>query len=115
MGRNQSHEQHKTEHPERLDEPCLGGRSCKDLEADRKHLCEAVASPFTKQRHARSGGISPADVVKTDELLATVFQRVGERETWLAIANDFQNVEVFSESVVRLSRELAALVDEPTG
>lgn len=43
-----------------------------------------------------------------------IYRRVGERETWLVIANDRQNVEVSLESAGRLSDELAELIQEVT-
>jgi len=107
------------ERPEWLDEPCPawchGDHSGQDFEADRKHLSETVTVPVITHGRAPRWRHLPGDVVEADELPIAVYRRVGERETWLAIANDSQNVEVSLESAARLSGELAALLEELTG
>lgn len=107
------------ERPEWLDEPCPawchGDHSGQDFEADRKHLSETVAVPVITQGRAPRWRHTPGYVIEADELLIAVYRRVGDRETWLAIANDSQNVEVSLESAARLSSELAALIEELTG
>lgn len=106
------------ERPEWLDEPCPawchGGHSGQDFEADRKHLSEQVLVPVIMQGRAPRWRHISGDVVEADELSIAVYRRVGDRETWLAIANDLQNVEVSLESAARLSSELAALIEELT-
>lgn len=104
------------ERPEWLDEPCPawchGDHSGQDFEADRKHLSETVAVPVITQGRAPRWRHTPGYVIEADELLIAAYRRGGDRETWLAIANDSQNVEVSLESAARLSSELAALIRE---
>lgn len=105
--------------PEWLDEPCPawchGDHSGQEFKADRKHLCEQVLVPVITQGRAARWRHIPGDVVEADEMSIAVYRRVGDHETWLAIANDTQNIEVSLESAARLSSELAALLDELNG
>ncbi|MGO1532374.1 hypothetical protein BSP109_02792 [Brevibacterium sp. Mu109] len=106
------------ERPEWLDEPCPawchGDHSGQEFQTDRKHLSDQVLMPVITQGRAPSWRHIPGDVVVADDLTIAIYQRVGDRETWLVIANDTQNVEVSLESAARLSAELAALLDEVT-
>lgn len=106
------------ERPEWLDESCPnwchGDHSGQDFREDRKHLCEQVLVPVITQGRAPGWRHIPGDVVEAEEISIAIYRRVGERETWLVIANDRQNVEVSLESAGRLSDELAELIQEVT-
>ncbi len=66
------------------------------------------------QRRAPRWRHVSGDVVEAEELTIAIYRRVGSHETWVAIANDTHSVEVSLESAVRLSGELAALLNEVT-
>ncbi|MBK8462817.1 MAG: hypothetical protein IPL36_07255 [Nigerium sp.] len=53
--------------------------------------------------------------MEADELNIVAFRDVGARETWVAIANDRQHVEVTAESARRLHAALGALLGEVGG
>lgn len=106
------------ERPEWLVEPCPkwchGDHSGQELPADRNHLSDQVLVPVITKGRAPSWRRIPGDLVAADDLTIAISQRVGDREAWLAIVNDTQNVEVSLESVARLSAALAAVIDEVT-
>lgn len=107
------------ERPEWLDQPCPswrhGDHSGQDFREDRKHLSDQVLVPVITQGRAPGWWHVPGDVVEAEEMSIAIYRRVGERETWLVIDNDRQNVEVCLESARRFSDELAALIEELAG
>ncbi|WP_300343897.1 hypothetical protein [Nesterenkonia sp.] len=107
------------ERPDWLNEPCPawchGDHSGQEFPEDRKHLRVQMLVPVILQGPAPRWWNIPGDVVVAEELLIAVYRRVGDRETWLAIANDSQNLEVSLESAARLSGKLAEVIEEVTG
>src|SRR5690606_35005696 len=107
-----------SERPEWLDEPCPvwchGDHSHQEFPDDRKHLCDQVLVPVITHGRAPRWRHIPGEVIEAEVLTLAIYRRVGDRETWLVIANDAQHVEVSLESAVRLSGELATLIDMAT-
>lgn len=109
-----------SERPEWLTEPCPawcdGKHDDQEMVEDRRHHSEYHVVPVIQKlqrwpRATRGAG----DEVEGDELSVLAFRDVGARETWIAIANDRQHVEVTVESAVRLHTALGKLVKQLRG
>lgn len=106
-----------SERPEWLTEPCPawcdGRHADQEMAEDRRHHSDSRVVPVI-QRHVRwpRGTHGAGDEVEGDELNVLAFRDVGARETWVAIANDRQHVEVTVESAVRLHAAIGMLLDE---
>lgn len=104
-----------SERPEWLTKPCPtwcdGKHNDQEMVEDRRHHSEYQVVPVI-QRQVRwpRGTRGPGDEVEGDELNVLAFRDVGARETWVAIANDRQTLEVTLESAVRLHSALGKLI-----
>ncbi|RRJ85701.1 hypothetical protein EG850_12320 [Gulosibacter macacae] len=106
-----------SERPEWLTEPCPiwrdGRHDDQEMTEDRRHHSEYQVVPVI-QRQVRwpRGTRGAGDEVEGDELNVLAFRDVGARETWIAIANDRQHVEVTLESALRLHAALGDMLDQ---
>lgn len=108
-----------SERPDWLTEPCPawcdGRHADQEMAEDRRHHSEYQVVPVI-QRQVRwpQGTHGVGDEVEGDDLTVLAFRDVGARETWIAIANDRQHVEVTLESASRLYTALGRLLSEAT-
>lgn len=104
------------ERPDWLTEPCPawcdGEHVDQHLVADRRHHSGYHVVPIIQARgHWPTARQTRSDDVEADELNILAFRDVGAWETWVAIANDRQHVEVTFESAQRLHRALGRLLE----
>ncbi len=99
------------EPPVWLSEPCPawcgGDHSGQHCPVDRRHESEYVIVPVIQQTTRwRGDARDPLRTVTPTELNVVVFRDVGDDETWVAVANDAQHLEISVESARRLHRAL---------
>ncbi|MFT4259494.1 DUF6907 domain-containing protein [Microbacterium sp.] len=103
------------ERPDWLTEPCPawcdGEHAGQHLEDDRCHHSDYRVVPIIQQqRRWPRPALRPGDDVEAGELNVLTFRSVGARETWIAIANDQQKLELTHESACRLHAALGSLL-----
>lgn len=103
--------------PDWLTEPCPawcdGKHDDQEMVEDRRHHSEYRVVPIIQPRERWPRERSrPNTDVEADELNVLAFRDVGARETWIAIANDRQHVEVTPESAARLLAALRSLLSQ---
>jgi len=109
----------ETTRPDWLTEPCPdwcdGRHDGQEMVDDRRHCSDYEVVPIIQpsERWPR-GRHRPNDDVEAEELNVLAFRDVSARETWVAIANDRQKVEVTLESAVRLHAALGVLLGRAT-
>lgn len=110
----------ETARPDWLSEPCPtwceGRHDDQNMVDDRRHCSTYEVVPIIQpsERWPR-GRHRPTDEVEADELNVLAFRDVGARETWVAVANDRQHLEVTLESAVRLHAALGILLSRAAG
>lgn len=103
------------EQPGWLTEPCPSWcdeqHDDQDLIDDRRHHSAfwvvPVIQPVERYRHL-------SHRLEASELTMLTFRDVADRETWVAIANDQQRLELTLESALRLQAGLLQLLDAVT-
>lgn len=105
----------RPERPDWLTEPCPawcdGEHADQHLEADRRHHSDYFVVPIIQQHYWPHGSLRVGDDVEADELNVLAFRDVGARETWIALANDQQKLELTAESAKRLHAALGCLLE----
>ena len=101
--------------PEWLNEECprwcSGEHDAQWHPADRLHESEgAVVPAITLTRRFDDPRVEVVRVVEPTELVVVVRRYVGQRETWVAIADDRQRIEVTLESAHRLHEALTRVL-----
>lgn len=92
---------------------CDGKHDDQEMTEARRHHSAYQIVPIIQPRGRWPRGRSrPSDDVEADELNVLAFRDVGARETWIAIANDRQHVELTVESAARLLAALGSLMSE---
>lgn len=92
---------------------CAGEHADQDHPSDRQHQSEQDWQPaiMLNRRLARD----PAGAVRRDveaaEFCVVAFRYAGDWQTWVAVANDDQRIEVTRESAHRLHAALGRLLD----
>lgn len=105
--------------PEWLTEPCPQwcdrDHIAQFLVEDRRHHSDYHLVPVI-QRLGRTPGCGrlPTDEVEADELNIVAFRDVDARETWVAIANDRQRLQLTLESTTRLHAVLGNFLGQLT-
>lgn len=108
------------ERPDWLSEPCPawcdGRHDDQNMVDDRRHCSTYEVVPIIQPSEGwPRGRHRPNDDVEADELNVLAFRDVGARETWVALANDRQHLEVTLESAVRLHAALGRLLRHACG
>lgn len=103
------------ERPDWLTEPCPswcdGEHADQNHPDDRRHHSSYHVVPIIQQASSRDRTQLPGDDVEADQLNVLATRRVGARETWVAIANDQQKLELTPESARRLHAALGDLIE----
>ena len=81
---------------------CDGDHRGQQHADDRKHFAEHELVAVVAQDHVCGFVRGQAPPSYPDEMIVSVFRRVGEWETWVAASTDHQRVEVSLESARRL-------------
>lgn len=104
------------ERPDGLTEPCPswcgGDHTGQELLADRRHESDYLVIPIIQRR---DGYAAPEEMPEGDELTVVAARNMGARETWVAIANDRQHVEISPECAERLHAALGTLLARMAG
>lgn len=83
---------------------------------DLRHQTEDLLLPVITRRRFRPSQDAPVEVrAELDELGVVIFQAFGEAETWVAIAGEFQSLEVSMESAERLHKALGGVLSIARG
>lgn len=102
-----------TERPDWLTEPCpawcSGDHDGQQYPADRQHQSPQHWHPAVMQ-HRDHDGHHPTRFPTATEFCVVAVRYVGERETWIAIATETQQLEFSHESARRLHAELDGLL-----